>query len=234
MLSNKLFIATIITSAAALAPISQALADDKNNQSVLTVTGIGETLVEADIARVSLGVEVTSATANTVRKKLASITEEALEKIKDNKPLEVQTSGLSIWPVYDQQKRDVLLNYKGYQSITFEAKADEAGKIIDAAMDAGANKMNGYTLVPSDEVLMNGKIKALKIASENAKKQAKVVLNNFNLDEKKIKAINIIDYDTGYQPRLGAMMQKTSAGTTVTESKQTVKAGVSVTIKFDD
>ena len=237
MLETKLkkgLLTSFIITCSILPTIS--FADDDNKKNIITVTAYGKTSIIADTAKVTVAVETMGQNANSTRKKIAQTTAKVLEEISGDKSISFQTSQMNIWPQYDPKQRNIILNYMGNQQITFTSKVDMAGKLIDKAMEAGANKMSGYILIPSDEATIEGKMQALKIASQNAKKQIKTVLENFNLEDKGIYNIEIIDYDQvqPYHNRLSSMAMKSSAETTITEGNHDIKAGVKISIKFEE
>lgn len=215
-----------------------ACADD--DKRLISVTSQGKVNVIANMAKVSLAIEQTGTTANTVRKKIADITNAVLDEIKDEKPIKYQTSQLNIWPKYDPKKRTEIISYTGNQQVTFTAVVDKAGKLIDKALDKGANKVNGYNLIPSDEALAEAKVKALKLASQNAKSEIKTVLESFNLDNKGIQTIDIVNLELPrpYFNRMAlnsnAMALKAAHETTITEGENEVKASVRITVKFEE
>jgi len=145
---------------------------------VVTVSGKGSVFVKPDRATVSLGAWHQAETAIAAQSRVNEIIDEATKAIRDLEieDLMIQTSGLSLSPVYDYQ-RDREPRIIGYRaSITLSVRIDEidrTGTVIDAAMRTGANQLQGVTFSLKDD--SGARRDALRRAVENARMKADTI-----------------------------------------------------------
>ena len=128
-----------------------------------------------DTARLSTGVTTNAPTAQQALRDNAAKMDLLIKKIKslgiDEK--NIQTSGISISPVYDYRDRSepLLTGYNATNQVQIEiADIKGLGKIIDQLAAAGANNLNGpYFSLDDDKAVKNA---ARKQALENGRVQA--------------------------------------------------------------
>ena len=207
-----------------------ALADDTK----ITVTGNGEILVSADTAVIDLGISVRDTDvlkgqqrANEV---IAAI-RESLEKAGVAKE-DLNTGFLNIYAVYDYSEgTEKLAGYNINSTLAIRARnMDQVGQLIDLALEAGANNLNGIRFSASDTEA--ARAEALKAALKDARTKAEVLAEAAGLKITGIEAINengTYSYDSGMNNIMtakGAAME--DAATVVQAAKLTVSAGVTV------
>lgn len=138
-------ILTILSTAILLA--SPALADGK--APVITVTGEGTVSAVPDTATVSLGVTTNGDTARAALEANSAALAAVIERLKASGVAEtdIQTSGLSLGPVFDYAASGAAPKPTGFQAsnmVTVEVHAlDALGGMLDAAVGDGANTLNG-------------------------------------------------------------------------------------------
>ena len=140
----------------------------------ITVTGEGKTTVKPDTANVNMGVRVSGPSAQDV---LAETNEKATALITALKALgvdddDIQTAGLSIYPQYDSNGRNVT-GYEASNSVNVTIRdIERAGEIIDggAAFAGDAITIGGIFFSVADPEAVMADARAAAI--ENAKKRA--------------------------------------------------------------
>jgi hypothetical protein len=147
---------------------------------VIEVTGQGSVSARPDIARVRLGVQTEGETAvnaldaNNVRMQdVISATLEAGVAEED-----VQTSGLSLQPVYEQtdDNQRQLTGYRANNDIEITVRdLDGLGNILDAAVSAGSNTIQSIRFEISDPRTLQEQ--AREAAMENAIAKATQLTN---------------------------------------------------------
>ncbi len=165
-------ILTVLASVALLA--SPALADDA--KALITVTGEGQVAVVPDMATISLGVTVNGDTAKAALDANSAALAVVLERLTAAgiEAKDIQTSGLSLGPVYDYSASGGVQNVQGYTAsnmVTVQVRAlDKVGPVLDASVTDGANMLNGITFGLLDPVPVTDE--ARKKAVEDARRKA--------------------------------------------------------------
>ena len=141
----------------------------------MSVTGNGSVETEPDTATTSFGVQTQGSTA---REAMAS-NSEAMRKVIDAlksagvAPKDLQTQYVSLNPRYDNEGRNIV-GYDASNSVSATVrKLTEVGSVIDAAIGAGANTVNGPSLSRGDRDRLYRD--ALEQAVADAKAKAEVL-----------------------------------------------------------
>lgn len=119
----------------------------------VTVTGTGTVMVVPDAVRFYAAVSVLATTnkeALGTASKSASAVRSAL-RAKNIATRDIKTSSLSVFPEYNytQDKGSQIIGYRATQSFTVVIrKADTAGEIIDAVVDAGGSALQINGIAP--------------------------------------------------------------------------------------
>jgi uncharacterized protein len=148
----------------------------------ITVQGFGQVRSDPDVATVRLGVVAQEPTARAAQDRANRVAAAILEAItKLGVPREaVQTSDLSLGPVYSSpgpQERSQEPRISGYQaSYVVSArleKLDLVGPVVDAALGAGANRLQGVEFgLRNDRAARAG---ALEAAVRQARDKAQAI-----------------------------------------------------------
>ena len=201
----------------------------------ITVTGIGETLVEADTAVISLGVsardrDVLQAQAK-VNETIAAIRSALIEGGVEAK--DISTDYINIYAMVDYREgTEELAAYNANSTLAIRiTNMDIVGQVIDTAFTAGANTLNGISFSASD--ISEAKAEALKAAVADATAKAEILAAAANLtilgiDD--IQEVSTYSFDRGTGnnfPRVAETKQD-SAGTVIQAAKLTVSANISV------
>lgn len=209
--------------------ITQATTKDK-----IDVSGYAEITEKADLAEVYLGVETQDATASASQKENADILDKIYKAIYSYVHKEdVETVTFSLETVIDwSDGKQNVVGYKTTHIIKIRASPDDAGKIIDAAVNAGANKINDIVFTLSDSKRESLGNEALKKAMLNARKKAELIAAEMGVALKKPVYIsaeysNVVPYYSSYKSVPEA------AGTQISTGDVKVTASVSVSYGFE-
>lgn len=161
---------------------ASSLAQSQMNQEPsITVGGEGEIWAEPDMAVVTVGVTANAATsreamAEVNRRIAAVITGAKAQGLQDR---DVQTTGLSLQPIYRQRPRsdDSPLEIQGYRasnnvSLTVRTLS-LAGPVLDAAVANGANVVGSLSFSISNPQEL--RMQALAAATANAETRAHAI-----------------------------------------------------------
>ena len=171
LISTALF-ATLLVSAAAL---PAARADEPRS---ITVNGEGVTGARPDMALVTTGVTSQAPTAAEALSANSRDTAAVIERIKGEgvEARDIQTSGLSLQPVYvfpqdNSGTPPRITGYTASNTVTIRVrKLDGLGGLLDKAVGAGANTINGIEFVVSrqSELLDAARKEAVNDAARKA------------------------------------------------------------------
>ena len=207
-------------------------------EKTITVTGAGETLVTADTAVVSVGVNVRKKDAleaqSGANEVIAAIRAALTSAGFDEE--DVSTGYINLYAVYDYT-RDVeeIVAYSASSSLAVRVTdMGRVGEVIDLAFSAGANTLDGVTFSVADESA--ARAESLKAAVADAKEKAAVLAEAAGLGELEIVSIsegNVYSYDSGVnnfsRKTYGAAEDTEMAATVVRAAKICVSAAVTVT-----
>ncbi len=135
--------------AVSAAPVQQGAVMSGNG---ITVVGTGNADVVPDVADWSFGVRSRATTASDALSANASAMRAVLDALRSAgiSKEDVQTTDVSLYPETADDGRTVT-GYSASSTVTATVrKLGEAGKVVDAAVRAGANDVYGPNLHPSD------------------------------------------------------------------------------------
>jgi len=132
----------------------------EETRALITVSGEGSVNAIPDMATVSLGVTTSGQTAKEALDANGAALHAVIERLKAAgvAPTDIQTSGLSLGPVFDYSSSTPGEAPKpsGFQAsnmVTVEVHAlDSLGEMLDAAVSDGANTLNGIFFGLEDTV----------------------------------------------------------------------------------
>ena len=202
--------------------------------ATLTVQGTGMVAVEADRASISIGVEenarsVRSAMAG-VNERMACVVDALLEMGVDE--ADIATDAVSVYANYDYETDQRLLGYTASNILTvMVADADDAGAVVDAAVAAGANRLNSIDFFAADT--SEAQKQALALAVERAREKAELLAGAAGLTLGEI--LEIREGDGSLEdPVLYARAEDAGAATQLYSGKQHVFATVTVIYALGD
>lgn len=158
----------------------------------LSVTGRGEESIPATIAVVQLGVEVQGKNANEVQQEVARRSSAVVELLRSRNVEKLQTTGIRLNPNYSYENNvQRLTGYTGVNTVSFRIDTQRVGNLLDEAVNAGATRIDSISFVASDDAIATARQQALREATQDAQRQADVVLSTLNLARQEVIGIQI-------------------------------------------
>jgi hypothetical protein len=147
-------------------------------REVVQVTGVGRSRQIPDRVVFTLGVESTGSTVSAAmsdNSKRATAIIAALKQrgVKDE---EVRTSSLALQPQYEyvEGRRPRIIGYQVTNQVAVTRdRIDDAGTLLQAGVDAGANQIGGVSFVVADP--SRGREEGLRAAVADARRRATVL-----------------------------------------------------------
>lgn len=198
--------------------IDNGNATNGSGSATLSTSGTATTMAQPDKVSVTVGIETNGTTAQEASTSNANLTADVLAALKalGIPEAQISTSGYQVYPVYAPYdpvnvckvmegypippecyvNGNTITGYKASNSLTVTldvAGNIDGGKVIDTAIAAGANNVNGvYFFMSSDkqEEVRDGLIAK---AIENAKHRADVAATAAGMEVSGVQSINLND-----------------------------------------
>ncbi|MCS7141901.1 MAG: SIMPL domain-containing protein [Candidatus Nitrosocaldus sp.] len=169
-----------------------------DEEDVLVVNGFGYISVMPDTLSINIGVDTIAETSRDAVARNSEIVSSVLDALKAlglEEKKEVRTSYFSIYPQYNypEDGTPVIVGYQASNTISIlTKKVDRAAEIIDRAVSAGANRVDGPWYSTSLEAQKQYREQVIGMAMKDAEENAKaVVAMQEGLSIKGIKSITI-------------------------------------------
>jgi uncharacterized protein YggE len=208
----------LVAVVAALWLSSSAIAQESvlRRDRILTVTGRGSRLVPTEKTRVQLGVVVEGKTAGEVQAEIAQRTNAIVSRLRGLQVERLQTTSITLNPKYIyESNRQIQDGFIGQSNVSFVTTNNNAGGLLDAAIAAGANRVEQVSFIAPDAAISTARNQALQDATKDALSQAEAVLTSLNLRQTSIRSIQIGE-PSGASPIMQNRVQNLSAGDTST------------------
>jgi uncharacterized protein YggE len=212
---------------------------DRSRPPSITVTGEATISAEPDQAQIDIGVVTQSRTAPEASKENAERLARVLAEVKKllGKGDEVKTSGYSLAPNYryPQGGKPEIVGYTATNTLRIKTtNLNLAGRLIDGAMQAGANNVNRLVFTLKDELTAQNE--ALKMASAKAKSKAEAVAAALGLKIVRIAVVN--EGERVVQPifrqAMAARAEAAPAPTPIEPGTVEIRSTVSMTVEVSD
>ena len=146
----------------------------------ISVSGEGSITVKPDIARVTLGVAITNASAASAQQDAAAQMDAVMAELKKQgiEDKDIRTVRFDLSPQYDYSNRTQVL--KGYQATNLVMVTlrdiSKVGPVLDAVAAQGATRIQGISFSVSDPAAASqqGREEAMKDAQAKAQQLAKL------------------------------------------------------------
>ena len=218
---------------------SVALAQQADRRpTVPSVTANGEAVitVEPDQAQIDIGVVTQARSAPDAAKENAEKLARAMSQVKKllGKGDEVKTASYSLNPNYryPQGGKPEIVGYTATNVLQIKTGSlENVGKLIDAAMQSGANTIQRLIFTLKDE--QSAQLQALRLASTKAKAKAEAMANALGLEI--IKILSVTEGERGVrpivmpQPRVAQMDTQVATPTPVEPGTIEVRSSVTLT-----
>ena len=208
----------------------------------ITVTGTGTAVAVPDVAYISLGVQTTGATAKDAMDANATQMTQVVDKIKalGIADRDIQTSGVSVNPVYDQKSvqpngssgMPQITGYMANNSVRITINdVSKAGDILDGVVSVGANNVSGIQFGLKDDTKLRQQ--ALTEATKNAKPNAQAIADALGV--KLTSVASVQEQNSGGPIPMAAAAPSAGRGDTTTPvlpGELTITANVTITYNF--
>jgi uncharacterized protein YggE len=196
-----------------------------------TVTTLGHGVITAvpDQATVSAGVRSDAVTAVAALADNAKTMNAVIDALKQAGGTELQTQQVSLYPQTDQQGK--VTGYTAQNTVSAKAKIAGAGALVDAAVGAGANTVDGPSLDVSDRDGLYRQALQKAVENARAKAQALAEAGGFGVGPVSI----VVEQSTAVQPVFAGptvLGKAADASTPVEPGTQDVTADVSVVFRI--
>lgn len=184
ILRNSLAISTLTLVAAMFAGPAAGAQQPAAPTLVPTISATGSASESRapDQAEVSFGVQATGKTSEEAQDTLNKLMDRVIAAVKETKlpGLVTQTQGLSLYPEYEQERGNArsstpkIIGYRASNSVLARTTAvAKVGKIIDAAVAAGANQIMGISFTLKNDG--DARREAIRKATTDAKTKAQAM-----------------------------------------------------------
>lgn len=202
----------------------------------LNASGTAEIEVQPDEALVDLTIITEGKTAAQAVAANATRAQAVIDAVSAEPTLEVTTSGLTVMPRYQWNEKtgmSTLIGYRATNTVKVRTKIENAGRIFDVGIQAGANESSGISFQLSDETKY--RLQALEGAVEKAMIEARVVARTAGVIISGIDSINITSGERPWRYLFDAdtlaMAKAAAPPTPVLAEKAKVEATVHITFR---
>lgn len=219
----------------------------ENDKSTLSTSGTATAKVKPDKFTVTVGVETNGTTAQEATSKNANLTADVIAALKDLGVAEdqISTSSYNVNPVYEQkpldqpcidiyppppecQPKQQIIGYVASSSLSVILDTDgnaDAGKVIDTAIEAGANTVNGVFFFVSQEKQDEVRDSLIEDAIADARHRADIAAGAVDMQVSGIRSISLND---AFFPVLSGGAELQAADTQILPGEQEVTMTVTI------
>jgi hypothetical protein len=200
----------------------------------IMVSGSGRVSLRPDQAVVTAGVQTRGRTAQEAQSENNKAMNAVIAAIKGLgiPDKDVQTNGVSLYPIFDQQGQTIS-GYTASNNVSvIVEKIDQAGPVLDAAVKAGANQATNVVFGLKDETAARNK--ALTLAAADAKSKAEALAGSLGLHISGVQSVSEgVTSRPIVQPAAGRAMAATDSAASVPVEPGEVDVTAQVTIVFN-
>jgi uncharacterized protein len=219
--------AFVIVALAGIGRPEAARGDTQPPPDSVTVLGHGVITAVPDEATVSAGVRTDAVTAAAALAQNANVMNAVIAALKRAGGTELQTQQVSLYPQLDS--KNTVTGYVAQNSVSAHSKINGAGALIDAAVAAGANTVDGPTLdVSGRDALYRDALKKA-VADGRAKAVALGQAGGFGIGP----VSTVTEQGSAPQPVFAASaVAKAADSTPVEPGTQYITADVTITFRI--
>ncbi len=205
----------------------------------VTVSGDAVITATPDLAEIDVGVVTQARTAPEASKENAERLARVLAEVKKQlgKGDEVKTSGYTLTPNYryPQGGRPEIVGYTATNILRIKTtNLTLVGKLIDTAMQAGANNVNRLVFTLKDELA--AQMEALKTATAKARSKAEAAASSLGL--KIVRILSVSEGERVVQPvfrqTMTARAEAASTPTPIEPGTVEIRSTVSMTVEVSE
>jgi uncharacterized protein len=228
-LRTILVLAGALLLAAAIAGVAQphlGRSATTSTGSTITVTGNGTVEATPDRASFDFGVTTNGATAREALSRNSAEARSIISALKKSgvDSSAIQTTQVSLWPQTSNDGTRIT-GYQASNSVQVTAALGESGKLVDAAVRAGANNIDGPSLDTADKASLYNAALKKALAAAKVKAQAIAVATGLTLG-------TVLKVHEGGSPTpivYAQSLEARAAGPPIEAGTQKIDAAVTVT-----
>ncbi|MDP2217996.1 MAG: SIMPL domain-containing protein [Methanolobus sp.] len=174
---------------------SQA-AYSKETESTIQMTGKAESMVTPDTAQLSIGVVIQAQNSSEASQQNAAIMSNIVDELKQLglEDREIQTSYVSVYPVYNYDGKATIEGYSASNSVQVTTtKLDILSQIIDRSAAAGANQIGGIQFTVSEDKQKEMREKLINEAVADASSKATMLADSLDVSIAGVQSSSISD-----------------------------------------
>ena len=212
-----------------------AIAQEQTPRSLIT-TGRAIVSVPTSLTQVALGVDIQARTARAAQEETARRASAIVNLLEGEGVDKLQTTGIRLNPVYKYENNEqILTGYSASNLVSFRIETERAGAIVDAAVQAGATRIDGLSFVATEEAIEAARKQALREATLDARSQVKEVLDTLGLTERAINRV-IVSADSpapiALDTQIATLREAAAPKTPVRGGEQQVYANVTLEVVY--
>ena len=198
-------------------------------EHTISVSGIGRVTTTPDVADVRVGVQVTRTKVRDAQAAAATAMAAVIAALKAAgvADKDIQTTALSLQPVYDYSNNGNTPKLTGYQivnSVTATVRRlDTISDVIDGALAAGATTLDGITFRVDDQTAPEAQARAAAMSDARAKAAGVTITGVSSISEQSASVPVPMPYVAG-----GAALDKAAPSTPVQVGTNEVDVSVNV------
>ncbi len=196
----------------------------------LTVTGRGSERIPATLVDIQLGVETRGSTATAAQQETAQRMQRVMAVLTGVERL--QTTGVRLTPIYQfENNRQIFDGYTASNSVKFRTTPERAGQLLDAAVQAGATRIDSVGFSATEGAIAQARQQALRLATEDAQRQADTILSSLNLRRREVIRIQV---EGAFSPPETVVLRAAGAppASPIVPGEQTIDASVTLVITY--
>ena len=204
----------------------------ENSPNTISISGTGIVWATPDIAQVTISVVTQSISATEAQQNNAATMKKVIQALTDVgvSKEDVKTIGYSLSPRYSYDGQPTLIGYECRNMIAVTTKnTSEVGKLIDAAVGAGANEISGVFFTASEEKKAQLMTDAIKKAVGDADAKAQAIASALGVT---ITGKSYASISPMYQPYGATYEAKTSEPTPIIPGELQLTVTVQVDYTF--
>jgi len=110
-------------------------------------------------------------TARQVQTEVARRSSAVVDLLRSRNVEKLETTGIRLNPTYTNTNNSQrIAGYVGTNTVSFRIDTDKAGNILDAAVTAGATRIDGISFVATERALAAAQKQALRLATQDRNK----------------------------------------------------------------
>ncbi|MEZ5274941.1 MAG: SIMPL domain-containing protein [Opitutaceae bacterium] len=218
---------------------------DPDDRRILTVSAQSSVEIPTTHVRITVMIEAREDTPQAAQAAIARRSNPVLEFLKDEAVEKLQTSGLSLNPIFERNPKRPdswssqtrIVGYNAQWTTSFEVSVEKAGAIADEVVKKGADRIAGFELKAKDEAVEEARTEALRLASMQARDRGIAVLDALGYEMIDVVRVHVQDNGPIYPMRAMRAEMMTMAAdaappTAVEGGMQSIPGSVTLEIAY--